>query len=72
LTLPSDPSCVVRAIKTLSFPPNKIGEVTDEDFELLRVHGHIGEGRLQLAEDFLSNGEEMGRTRPLPENNRSA
>ena len=64
MALPSDPSCVVRAIKTLSFPPNKIGEVTDEDFELLKVHGHIGEGRLQLAEELLSNEEEEGRTHP--------
>jgi hypothetical protein len=52
LTLPSDPSSVVRVSKTLRFPSNKKGEVTDEDFELLRLHGHIGEGRLILAEGF--------------------
>ena len=54
LALPSEPSSVMRAFKTLCFPPNKKGEVTDEDFELLKVHGHIGKGRLQLADDFLS------------------
>ncbi|HYB84554.1 MAG TPA: hypothetical protein VED86_04425 [archaeon] len=55
LTLPSDPSSVVRAFKTLCFPQNKKGEVTEEDFELLELHGHIGKGRLQLAEDFFSH-----------------
>ena len=50
MTLPSDPSSVVRSVKTLCFPSNKKGEVSDEDFELLQLHGHIGEGRLQLAE----------------------
>jgi hypothetical protein len=29
-----------------------MGEVTDEDFELLELHGHIGEGRLQVVEGF--------------------
>jgi hypothetical protein len=51
LVLPSEPSSVVRAIKTLCFPPNRKGEVSDEDFELLRLQGHIGEGRLQVVED---------------------
>lgn len=50
LDLPSDPSSVIRAFKTLRFPPNKKGEVTPEDFELLQRHGHIGEGRLQVLE----------------------
>ena len=52
LALPSEPSSVVRAYKTLCFPLNKKGEVTDEDFELLELYGHIGEGRLRLAEDL--------------------
>jgi hypothetical protein len=52
LTLRSDPSSVVRVFKTLRFPSNKKGEVTDEDFELLKLHGHIGEGRLVVAESF--------------------
>jgi hypothetical protein len=52
LVLPSEPSSVVRAFKTLCFPSNKKGEVTDEDFELLKLHGHIGEGRLQVAKDL--------------------
>ena len=52
LKLPSEPSSVVRACKTLWFPPNKMGEVTEEDFELLELHGHIGEGRLQVVEGF--------------------
>ena len=50
MTIPSDPSSVVRSVKTLSFPSNKKGEVSDEDFELLQLHGHIGEGRLRVAE----------------------
>jgi len=52
LSLSNDPSSVVRSFKTLCFPSNKIGEVTDEEFELLKLHGHIGEGRLQLAEEL--------------------
>lgn len=52
LALPSEPSSVVRAFKTLCFPSNKKGEVTDQDFELLELHGHIGEGRLQVVEDI--------------------
>ncbi len=52
MTLPHESSSVVRALKVLRFPPNKKGEVTDEDFELLKQHGHIGEGRLQVVEDF--------------------
>ena len=52
IALPYEPSSVVQAFKTLRFPPNKKGEVTDEDFELLKQHGHIGEGRLQVVEDF--------------------
>jgi hypothetical protein len=65
LTLPSDPSSVVRAFKTLYFPPNKKGEVTDEDFELLKRQGHIGEGRLQVAEDygFPSHEADLDQTR---------
>jgi hypothetical protein len=55
LALPSDPSSVVRAVKTLWFPANRKGEVTDDDFELLKLHGHIGEGRLRLWEDLLSH-----------------
>ena len=59
--LPSDSSSVVRAFKTLYFPSNKKGEVTDEDFELLQRYGHIGEGRLQPADGFLStNGNSAG------------
>ena len=54
LALPSEPSSVVRAFKTLCFPLNKKGEVTDDDFELLKLQGHIGEGRLQIAENFYS------------------
>jgi hypothetical protein len=53
LALPTHASSVVRAVKTLWFPSNKKGEVTEEDFELLKLHGHIGEGRLQLAEDVF-------------------
>jgi len=52
LALPREPSSVVRACKTMWFPPNKMGEVTDEDFELLQLHGHIGEGKLQEVESF--------------------
>ena len=52
LLLPSEPSSVVRAVKILCFPSNKKGEVTDEDFELLKRHGHIGKERLQVAEDY--------------------
>ena len=52
LILPRDASSVVRAVKTLWFPSNKRGEVTDYDFELLKIHGHIGEGRLRLVEDL--------------------
>ena len=52
MTLPYESSSLVRAFKILRFPPNKKGEVTDEDFELLKQHGHIGEGRLQVVEDF--------------------
>ena len=51
LSLPTHSSSVVRAVKTLWFPSNKKGEVTDDDFELLKLHGHIGEGRLRLAEE---------------------
>ena len=51
MALPSESSSVVQAFKTLRFPPNKKGEVTDEDFELLKQHGHIGQGRLQEVED---------------------
>ena len=54
LALPSEPSSVVRACKTLWFPRNRMGEVTDEDFELLELHGHIGDGRLQVVEAFPS------------------
>ena len=50
LTLPSEPSSVVRTFKTICFPPNKKGEVSGEDFELLQRHGHIGEGRLQVVD----------------------
>jgi len=64
LALRSEPSSVVRAFKTLWFPSNKKGEVTDEDFELLRLHGHIGEGRLQVAEEFPSHQTEMDRSNP--------
>jgi len=52
MALPHESSSVVQAFKTLRFPPNKKGEVTDEDFELLKQHGHIGEGRLLLVEDI--------------------
>jgi len=52
LLLPTEPSSVVRTFKILCFPSNKKGEVSDEDFELLKRHGHIGEGRLQVAEDY--------------------
>ena len=52
IALPYESSSVVQAFKTLRFPPNKKGEVTDEDFELLKEHGHIGDGRLQVVEDF--------------------
>jgi hypothetical protein len=54
LPLPVEASSVVRAFKVLYFPSNKKGEVNDEDFKLLLAEGHIGKGRLQLAEDFLS------------------
>ena len=50
MALPTEPSSLVRSFKTLYFPANKKGEVTDEDFELLKLHGHIGTGRLQLAD----------------------
>jgi hypothetical protein len=63
LALPSGTASVVRAFKTLCFPSNKKGEVTDEDFELLKLHGHIGEGRLQVAEDFLSHKADLDQTR---------
>jgi hypothetical protein len=62
LALPSEPSSVVRAFKTLCFPLNKKGEVTDEDFQLLELHGHIGEGRLQVAEDFPSHEADLDQT----------
>ena len=52
LALPTEPSSVVRAFKTLCFPLNKKGEVSDEEFELLKIHGHIGEGRLQVIENL--------------------
>ena len=61
LALPSEPSSVVRAFKTLCFPLNKKGEVTDEDFQLLELYGHIGEGRLQVAEDFVSHEADLYR-----------
>ena len=54
LPLPAEASSLVRAFKTLYFPSNRKGEVTDEDFALLKAHGHIGKGRLELAEDFHS------------------
>ncbi|HUK27095.1 MAG TPA: hypothetical protein VLV31_01610 [Candidatus Acidoferrales bacterium] len=54
LNMPSDSSSLVRVVKTLWFPSNKKGEVTDEDYALLKLHGHIGEGRLQLAENVAS------------------
>jgi len=50
VAVPTEPSSLVRVFKTLRFPPNRKGEVTDEDFELLKRHGHIGEGRLQVME----------------------
>ncbi len=50
VAVPTEPSSPVRVFKTLRFPPNRKGEVTDEDFELLRRHGHIGDGRLQVME----------------------
>jgi hypothetical protein len=50
MSLPGHPSSVVRVFKTLSFPANRKGEVTVEDFELLQRHGHIGEGRLQIVD----------------------
>ncbi|MGO9644926.1 MAG: hypothetical protein ACLPY5_09290 [Candidatus Bathyarchaeia archaeon] len=49
LALPDKPSSVVRVFKTLRFPSNKKGEVTEEDFELLKRHGHIGEGKLLVV-----------------------
>jgi hypothetical protein len=52
MALPNESSSIVRAFKILRFPPNMKGEVTDQDFELLKQHGHIGEGRLQLVEDL--------------------
>jgi len=52
VALPTDPSSPVRIFKTLRFPPNQKGEVTEEDFELLKRHGHIGEGRLQIMENL--------------------
>jgi len=52
VALPTEPSSPVRAFKTLRFPPNQKGEVTEEDFELLKRHGHIGEGRLQVMENL--------------------
>jgi len=67
IALPNESSSIVRAFKILRFPPNKKGEVTDEDFELLKQHGHIGEGRLQLVGDFhshqtdLADGGRLGR-----------
>ena len=64
LALRSEPSSVVRAFKTLWFPSNKKGEVTDEDFELLRLHGHIGEGKLQVAEEFPSHQTELDQSSP--------
>lgn len=62
LPLQREPSSVVRAFKTLWFPSNRKGEVTDEDFELLTLHGHIGEGRLQEAKDFLLSEPDSGKT----------
>jgi len=53
LALPDKPSSVVRVFKTMYFPSNRKGEVTEEDFELLKRHGHIGEGRLLVVEDIL-------------------
>jgi len=38
---------------------NKKGEVTDEDFQLLELHGHIGEGRLQVVEGFRSHETDL-------------
>ena len=52
VALPTEPSSPVRAFKTLRFPPNQKGEVTEEDFELLKRHGHIGEGKLQIMENL--------------------
>jgi hypothetical protein len=71
LALPSEPSSVVRAYKTLCFPSNKKGEVTDEDFELLELYGHIGEGRLQVAEDFPSHKVDLNQTRDPSEHNKN-
>jgi hypothetical protein len=71
LALPSEPSSVVRAFKTLCFPPNKKGEVTDEDFELLKLHGHIREGRLQVAEDIRSCEADLDRTRHPSEHDKN-
>ena len=53
VSLPSnnDPSSVILAYKMLRFPANREGEVTEEDFELLKRHGHIGEGKLRLIEE---------------------
>ena len=63
LSLPSEPSSVVRGFKILCFPANKKGEVTDEDYELLQLHGHIGEGRLQVAEDTYPHQAASDHTR---------
>lgn len=63
LRLPVETSSVVRAFKILYFPSNKKGEVTDEDFKLLMAQGHIGKGRLQLAEDFLSGRSGLNQMR---------
>jgi hypothetical protein len=52
VAVPTEPSSPVRVFKTLRFPPNRKGEVTEEDFELLKRHGHIGEGRLQVMESL--------------------
>jgi hypothetical protein len=64
MALPYESSSVVQAFKTLRFPPNKKGEVTDEDFELLKQHGHIGEGRLQVVEDFLKHETDFADQMP--------
>lgn len=64
MTLPSESSSIVQAFKTMRFPPNKKAEVTDEDFELLRQHGHIGEGRLQIVEDFPRHEKDFANQMP--------
>jgi hypothetical protein len=59
LTLPTEPSSVVRSFKTHRFPPNRKGEVTDEDFELLENNGHIGEGRLQVVDELPADQKKL-------------